>query len=134
VTLAVGAAGGAGLASSITGTSVTRGGGGGGSIYDEATPPTIGAGGNGGGGAGGKGPVNFGQLAGVAGGVNTGGGGGGKAVALTAGAGGKGVVIVRQAISASKLIATVTGGTFSVDATHIIYTFNDSGTLQWAVA
>jgi hypothetical protein len=81
-------AGGDGLASSITGSSVTRGGGGGGG--DQ------GVGGDGGGGDGGK----SGATGGTAGTANTGGGGGGAALSGTPGtlagaAGGSGVVILR---------------------------------------
>ena len=77
--------GGDGTASSITGSSVTRGGGGGGGVYIG----TRSSGGAGGGGAGGQtapGPY------GVPGTANTGGGGGGSE--NTSGAGGKGVVIL----------------------------------------
>jgi hypothetical protein len=38
---------------------------------------------------------------------------------------------VKQALSESKLIATITGGTLSATATHLLYTFNDSGTIEW---
>ena len=88
-----GGAGGAGLASSITGSPVTRGGGGGGA---GSTGP--GAGGSGGGGAGGIIP----NTSGVAGTVNTGGGAGGGAGKSPPGsvtsynaAGGSGIVIIR---------------------------------------
>lgn len=76
--------GGDGIASSITGTSITRGGGGGGGGSDR-----FGAGGVGGGGAGGQ------ASASVSGTPNTGGGGGGgQTSAGTSGAGGSGVVIL----------------------------------------
>jgi len=85
--------GGDGLASSITGSAVTRGGGGGG-----AGAPTVGAGGAGGGGAGGTVP----NTSGTAGTANTGGGGGGGAAKSAPGsvtsynaAGGSGIVIIR---------------------------------------
>jgi len=78
--------GGNGVASSITGSSVTRAGGGGGNISD--TPACGGAsGGTGGGGPGG-----------TAGTVNTGGGGGGGSTNSTSspsGSGGSGIVIIR---------------------------------------
>jgi len=80
--------GGAGTASSITGTSVTRGGGGGGGAFSG----TAGTGGTGGGGNGGAG------AAGGAGTVNTGGGGGGGGGSgRSGGTGGSGIVIVRYA-------------------------------------
>ena len=84
---ATGGAGGAGVASSITGSAVTRAGGGGGQSYNG----TVGAGGVGGGGAG---ATNSGGVNAVAGTVNTGGGGGGRSTPGNAGAGGKGVVIL----------------------------------------
>jgi len=85
----VAGAGGAGIASSITGSPVTRGGGGGGNSESY----TGGAGGPGGGGAGSSGAGN-----GTAGTANTGGGGGGNdssPTGFTGGAGGKGIVILR---------------------------------------
>ena len=84
---ATGGAGGDGLASSITGASVTRGGGGGGGGN------TLGAGGAGGGGAGAISTNNA-----TAGGANTGGGGGGTYSTGAGGAGGSGIVIVRVAV------------------------------------
>ena len=88
----VSGAGGAGLASCITASPVTRGGGGGGA---SGACGTQGAGGSGGGGAGGKFPSN--PVAG-AGTANTGGGGGGSDSGTSGspgGAGGSGVVIIR---------------------------------------
>lgn len=76
--------GGAGTASSITGSSVTRGGGGGGCAATTG----------GTGGAGGGGSVNAGTGIGSSGTANTG-GGGGAGNASTAGSGGSGIVIVR---------------------------------------
>jgi len=88
-----GGAGGNGLASAITGSSVTRGGGGGGGVYDNRS--SVGAGGSGGGGAGGNNSASY---AGGAGTANTGGGGGGGGSAGggagAGGAGGSGVVIL----------------------------------------
>jgi len=78
-------AGGNGVASSITGSPVTRGGGGGGAAENGPTGPG-GAGGSGGSGGGGNG-VND---AGCNGGTNLGGGGG-----ADKGSGGSGVVIIR---------------------------------------
>ena len=81
--------GGAGLASSISGSSVTYGGGGGGGSYNN----TRGTGGSGGGGNGGTD-----GNAGVAGTANTGGGGGGGGTNSGAGgAGGSGIVILSWA-------------------------------------
>jgi len=80
-------AGGVGLASSITGSSVYRAGGGGGGGYAGSA----GAGGNGGGGAGSV--ANGGN--GTSGSANTGGGGGGSGNGATGGTGGTGVVIIR---------------------------------------
>jgi hypothetical protein len=83
--------GGNGVASSITGTSVTRAGGGGGGTDGQTTATN--PGGTGGGGAGGA------YIAALAGTANTGGGGGGGGVSTTnvGGAGGSGIVIVRYA-------------------------------------
>jgi len=83
-----GGVGGAGIASSITGSAVTRAGGGGG----NAESGTGGAGGSGGGQAGGSG----GASSGVSGQANTGGGGGGAdSPGGGSGSGGKGIVIIR---------------------------------------
>jgi hypothetical protein len=86
---AVSGNGGQGLASSITGASVTRGGGGGG-----AGRYSCGGGGvaSGGGGAGGC------SVAGGAGTANTGGGGGGGGNGANGGNGGSGIVIIRYPI------------------------------------
>jgi hypothetical protein len=91
ISVTIAGAGGAGVATVISGTSTTYAGGGGGSCrYVGAATP--GAGGAGGGGAGGA----SGQV-GIAGTANLGGGGGGGAANASAagGAGGSGVVIVR---------------------------------------
>ena len=77
--------GGDGLASSITGSSVTRAGGGGGSIPSG----TAKVGGDGGGGAGGSGG------AGTDGSANTGSGGGAGVSGGESGSGGSGIVIIR---------------------------------------
>jgi hypothetical protein len=111
--------GGNGLASSITGTSVTRGGGGGGGGGSAGT------GGTGGGGAGGS--LNASGTAGVA---NTGGGGGGagnnSGTQTNGAAGGKGVVILRM--PTARYSGTTTGSpTVGTDGTDTILTFNDSG-------
>jgi hypothetical protein len=88
----VSGAGGTGLASSISGTSITRAGGGGGGGATAA------AGGSGGGGAGGLGTTGTGA-AGTAGTVNTGGGGGGSGRITNGAAGGSGIVIIRYPIA-----------------------------------
>ena len=82
-----GAAGGAGLSNSITGTSKSYAGGGGGGAYDS----TGGTGGTGGGGNGGNG--GGGAISGTA---NTGSGGGGQGGnnGAAAGSGGSGIVII----------------------------------------
>jgi hypothetical protein len=84
-----GGAGGNGVATSISGSSVTYAGGGGGSGYVSAS-----SGGSGGGGAGGYGGSGLGATSGTA---NTGSGGGGNTTNPT-GAGGSGIVIVRYAV------------------------------------
>ena len=89
-------AGGSGVATSISGSSITYAGGGGGGAWPS--PATGGAGGAGGGGAGGNATPN---QSGFAATVNTGGGGGGMTgggtVGQIGGAGGSGIVIVRYA-------------------------------------
>ena len=94
--------GGVGLASSITGSSVTRAGGGGGALYNAGT---AGSGGTGGGGNGGSNA----SPAGVAGTVNTGGGGGGAHSGNASGAGGSGTVILRWATADATIGSTRTG-------------------------
>ena len=116
--------GGAGTASSITGSSVTRAGGGGGGAFSSGT---VGTGGNGGGGNGGNSSNN-----GVAGTANTGGGGGGSgnaSPAITpqvAGAGGKGVVIL--SLPTAKYSSTTTGSpTVTTSGANTILQFNGDG-------
>jgi hypothetical protein len=116
-----GRAGGAGTASSITGSSVTRAGGGGGG----GAGGTGGSGGSGGGGAGGTG-----NSVGTNGTVNTGGGGGGASVltgsAVVGGNGGKGVVIL--SMLTSKYSSTTTGSpTVTTSGINTILQFNGSG-------
>ncbi len=114
--------GGAGLASSITGSSVSRGGGGGGGAGGAGNPG--GTGGTGGGGAGASQNPNANAVAGT---VNTGGGGGGSNNnAEAAAAGGKGVVILRMPTASYS--GTTTGSpTVGTDGTDTVLTFNDSG-------
>ena len=100
--------GGDGLASLITGSSVTRAGGGGGGGNSNNT--TAGSGGAGGGGNGSVTGTNNGS----AGTVNTGGGGGGSSHIGgssfgTGGAGGSGIVILRWATADATIGATRTG-------------------------
>ena len=85
-----GKTGGAGLANSITGTSIIRGGGGGG------VPITIpaSAGGSGGSGGGGNGQWHYPATAATDGAANTGSGGGGGS-GTSSGHGGSGIVIIR---------------------------------------
>jgi len=111
--------GGNGLASSITGSSISRGGGGGGG------GPGPGSGGTGGGGDAGASNSN-----GSNGTVNTGGGGGGSGENSggnpTGGSGGSGVVILR--VPTSKYSGTTTGSpTVTTDGTDTIMTFTASG-------
>jgi hypothetical protein len=120
-----GGAGGNGLASSITGSSVTRAGGGGGAGFVSTTGAI---GGTGGGGSG----TNIGFSA-TAGTVNTGsgGGGGGEGVQtpLNSGAGGKGVVILRMPTASYS--GTTTGSpTVTTDGSDTVIVFNDSGSIK----
>jgi hypothetical protein len=116
--------GGAGLASSITGSSVSRAGGGGAGNYETGNT-TIG--GTGGGGAGGRGSPA--SSNGVAGTANTGGGGGGSGGDSTTGVGGnggKGVVILRMPTASYS--GTTTGSpTVTTSGADTILVFNDSG-------
>jgi hypothetical protein len=97
---ASGGTGGAGTASSITGSSVTRGGGGGGAVYNT----TQAAGGIGGGGAG---SIQSTSTPPTAGTPNTGGGGGGSYHTNAGGAGGSGIVILSY--TTDSFTATVPG-------------------------
>jgi hypothetical protein len=112
--------GGDGLASSITGSSVTRGGGGGGGQNSGNSNPGGGAGGGGNGGA-------TASSSGTAGTVNTGGGGGGAGYnGGTGGAGGSGVVILRMATA--DYSGTTTGSpTVSTSGADTILLFNATG-------
>lgn len=125
--------GGNGIASSITGTSVTRAGGGGGGNYNNVTG---GVGGNGGGGNAGTSS----NKNGVSGTVNTG-GGGGSAISSTNvnaglgtfGAGGSGVVIFRVPTETN---VTFSGGvtqTNSVVGSNTVYTVTATSTTSETV-
>lgn len=111
--------GGNGLASSITGTPVTRGGGGGG---DKDVGGTTNGTGGSGGGAAGESNTN--------GTPNTGGGGGGGNGSF--GQGGSGIVIIRF------LTADVSGWSYSgtyntgVDGSYTWIEMTGSGTFQWS--
>ena len=108
--------GGNGLASSITGTSVTRAGGGGGGTD---------SGGAGGGGTGGGGPASN-STPGTAGTANTGSGGGGAETGQNSGAGGKGVVIL--SLPTANYSSTTTGSpTVTTSGSNTILQFNGSG-------
>ena len=115
----VGGAGGAGVASSITGSAVTRAGGGGASA-DTRIGNTQATGGSGGGG-------NASSGTGTSGTVNTGSGGGASGTGGS-GAGGSGVVILRM--NTSKYSGTVSGSP-TVDQSTVsgqtILIFNGSG-------
>ena len=115
-------AGGDGVASTITGSSVTRGGGGGGNDYGNNNSR---AGGAGGGGQGGSTTPGNPASSGTA---NTGGGGGAGSgnSPSDSGAGGSGVVILR--VLTSEYSGTTTGSpTVTTDGTDTILTFTGSG-------
>ena len=110
--------GGDGLASSITGSSITRAGGGGG--RGTVSSPSGGDGG-GGQGAGDSGTAANGT-------VNTGGGGGGARANTNSGAGGSGVVILR--IPTTNYSGTTTGSpTVTTSGSDTIIVFNSSGSI-----
>ena len=116
--------GGNGTASSISGSSVTRGGGGGGGGLSVR-----GAGGSGGGGQGGISPGGSGVASGTA---NTGGGGGGG-YASAAGNGGSGVIIIKIADTAT---VTFSGGVTQSSVTSggfKIYTITATSTTSETV-
>jgi hypothetical protein len=121
----VAGAGGIGLASTISGSSVYYAGGGGGSTQSGGTG---GAGGLGGGGAGSPATASNNGESGT---VNTGGGGGaggygrsGVNVTGTNGTGGSGVVIIRYLGTVQR----ATGGTVTITGGYVIHTFTSSGT------
>ena len=114
--------GGDGLASTITGSSVTYAGGGGGGSNNNNTAGTGGAGGGGNGGASSN-------ADGSPGTANTGGGGGGgrnNTIATNGGAGGSGVVIL--SVPTAFYSGTVTGSpTITTSGTNTIIKFTASG-------
>ena len=117
--------GGTGLASTITGSSVTRGGGGGGGSYYESGHPSYQGPGLAGAGGGGAGTINS-SRTNVNGTANTGGGGGGGGNRRGGGNGGSGVVILRMATS--NYSGTTTGSpTVTTSGSDTILTFNGSG-------
>jgi hypothetical protein len=121
--------GGPGIASSITGTLVTRGGGGGGGNYQGGT---VGLGGSGGGGnAGAIGGNNPGQD----GAINTGGGGGSahyQGGSSSSGGGGSGVVIIRYPSDLSITIgAGLTGSTATVGENKVTTLTAGTGNVSW---
>lgn len=128
--------GGAGLASSITGTPVTRGGGGGGGKYKAPSNPNNG--GSGGGGNGGHGNPPQGITQATSGSVNTGGGGGGSgggdpapygAPRWQGGNGGSGIVILR--LPTADYSGVTTGSpTVTTDGSDTILTYTGSGTYK----
>jgi hypothetical protein len=110
--------GGDGVASTITGSSVTRAGGGGGARYTNPASP----GGDGGGGDGGAPSGNATPAT-----INTGsGGGGGQNSPALGTAGASGVVILRMP-TASYSATTSGSPTVSTDGTDTILTFTGSG-------
>ena len=130
--------GGAGTASSISGSSVTYAGGGGGGA-DARVASNAGNGGAGGGGAGGDGTL------GVAGTPNTGGGSGGSNAAGTGGSGGSGIVIVRYPTASRPHLTATFGyvcrawvnfngtGTVAIRASGNVSSITDNGTGDYTV-
>jgi hypothetical protein len=109
-----GGGGGNGVASSITGSSITRAGGGGGGLFSGTS-----SGGTGGGGAGNSG-------AGTSGTANTGGGGGASSYGATSGAGGSGVVILRM-LTTNYSGITTGSPTVTTNGSDTILVYNASG-------
>ena len=114
--------GGAGIASSISGTVTTYAGGGGGGGNTINTYSTPGTGGIGGGGAGGNSSTNP-----AAGSTNSGGGGGAGSYndSHPSAAGGSGIVIVRYVGNTQYF----SGGTVNYISGYVVHTFTASGTL-----
>jgi hypothetical protein len=127
--------GGAGLTSSITGSSITYAGGGGGGAAGAGTG-VVAAGGAGGGGAGGSGtpagsnPNAIGTLP-TAGTANRGGGGGGTAYYAAAVSGGSGIVVLRYPNTYPNPSATSGSPTVANTGGYKIYTFNSTGSITF---
>lgn len=120
--------GGAGTASSISGSSVTYAGGGGGGARSDGN---AGAGGSGGGGAG----SNNGTVA-TSGTANTGGGGGGGGSNYpvsngNGGAGGSGVVIIRYLDGYQAAASTTGSPTVTVAGGYRVYKWTGSGSITF---
>jgi hypothetical protein len=113
--------GGIGLQSNITGTVLYYAGGGGGGGNSA----------NGSGGLGGGAPGKNGTGAALSGNTNTGGGGGGGGSTQSGpgGAGGSGVVILRHPSNFAN--ATTTGANVTSANGYTVYTFNQSGTINF---
>lgn len=122
--------GGNGVASSITGSSVTRAGGGGGSGQGQNPQSSGGAGG------GGKGGSTYaGSYTATSGTANTGGGGGGPTVnRTTTTSGGSGIVIIKFPTSAGNpSVGAGLAYSATTSGSYRIYTFTSgSGTITWS--
>lgn len=114
--------GGDGLASSISGTSITYAGGGGGGAERNGGSESAGSGGSGGGGNGSTGSGNNGGN----GTANRGGGGGGAGNDANGGSGGSGIVTVRYKGDSAGSGGAVTTGTGTA-AGYTLHTFTTSG-------
>jgi hypothetical protein len=115
-------AGGSGVSSPITGSSVTRaGGGGGGSWSAGGGAGGAGGGGNGGSGAGSNATANTGSGGGGGGGSGGNGYGGGN--------GASGLVVVRWSNSFNAATSTTGSPTYSNTGGYHIYTFTGSGSI-----
>jgi hypothetical protein len=127
-----GGAGGNGLASSITGSSVSRAGGGGGGASTDATVGYGGgAGGTGGGGSGGNNQTSYGSV----GTVNTGSGGGGSGGNTAyGGSGGSGIVIIRYVTADATISigAGLTSTTTTSGADTIVKFTAGTGTVSFS--
>ncbi len=115
--------GGAGIANTISGSSVTYAGGGGGGAYNASSIA-----GTGGAGGGGNGATGILYQSGSSGTANTGGGGGGNAGTSgsgtgTGGNGGSGIVIISYPTG----LLTASGGAISTSGGNTIHTFTSNG-------
>jgi hypothetical protein len=120
--------GGAGIASSISGTVTTYAGGGGATGYygnTNGSTTVQGIGGVGGGGTGvGSGTANAGT-------ANTGGGGGGNYYAANGGTGGSGIVILRYPDTFIAATSTTGSPTITVAGGFRVYKFTASGSITF---